>query len=39
MVLFETEEQARQAAPPVGVSPFAGVTVDSAEFREVAASA
>ncbi len=39
MVLFETEEQARQAAPPVGVSPIAGVTVDSAEFREVAASA
>jgi hypothetical protein len=39
MVVFETEEQARQAAPPVGPAPMPGVTVDSVEFREVAASA
>ena len=38
-VVFETEEQARQTAPPAGSSPGPGVTVDSVEFREVVASA
>lgn len=38
-VVFETEDQARQAAPPAGASPAPGVTVDTAEFREVIAHA
>lgn len=38
-VLFETEAQARQTAPPAGTSPGPGVTVDTVEFREVAAHA
>jgi hypothetical protein len=38
-VVFETEDQARQAAPKAGTSPVPGVTVDTAEFREVAAHA
>jgi hypothetical protein len=39
LVLFETEEQARQAAPPAGASPTPGVTVAAVEFRLVTASA
>jgi hypothetical protein len=39
IVLFETEEQARQLAPPVGSTPTPGVTVDSVGFYEVEASA
>jgi hypothetical protein len=38
-VVFETEDQARQTAPPAGSSPGPGVTVDSVDFREVVASA
>jgi hypothetical protein len=38
-VLFETEDQARQTAPPAGTSPSPGVTVETAEFREVIAHA
>jgi len=38
-VLFESEEQARQAAPPAGASPAPGVTVDSTEIFEVVAQA
>jgi hypothetical protein len=38
-VVFESEEQARQAAPPTGASPSPGVTVDSTEIREVVAHA
>lgn len=39
VVLFETEEQARQTAPPTGASPAPGVTVEHAQFREVIAHA
>jgi hypothetical protein len=39
VVLFETEEQARQTAPPQGVTPSAGVIVTEVEFREVVVSA
>jgi hypothetical protein len=39
MVLFDTEDQARAAAPPVGSSPHPAVTIDTVEFQEVAASA
>jgi len=39
IVLFETEEQARQAAPSVGPSPAPGATIESVEFRAVAANA
>ena len=39
VVLFDTEEQARQTAPPVGVTASAGVAVTTVEFREVAVSA
>ena len=38
-VVFETEDQARQTAPPAGTSPGPGVTVDTVEFREVVAHA
>jgi hypothetical protein len=39
LVVFETEEQARQTAPPAGASPTPGVTIASVEFRPVTASA
>ena len=39
VVIFDTEEQARATAPPVGANPGPGVTVTSLEFREVVASA
>lgn len=39
LVLFDTGEQARQAAPPVGASPTPGVTVTAVEYRLVTASA
>jgi hypothetical protein len=39
LVMFDTEEQARQTAPPAGVSPTPGVTIASVEFRPVTASA
>ena len=40
VVVFDTEENARAAAPPAGSSPGgAPVTVDHVEFREVIASA
>ena len=39
LVLFETAEQARQTAPPIGASPTPGVTIAGVEFRAVAASA
>jgi hypothetical protein len=32
-VVFESEEQARQAAPSVGPAPVPGVTIDSVDFR------
>jgi hypothetical protein len=35
IVVFESEDQARAAAPPAGASPTAGVTVDDVEFRSV----
>lgn len=35
LVVFETEDQARQAAPPAGASPSPGVTVETVEFRSV----
>jgi hypothetical protein len=39
LVLFDTAEQARQAAPPLGASPTPGVTIAAVEFRLVTASA
>lgn len=39
IVIFDTEENALKTAPPAGSSPGPGVTVDSLEIREVAASA
>jgi hypothetical protein len=39
LVLFDTEEQARQTAPPLGASPTPGVTIAAVEFRLVTASA
>jgi hypothetical protein len=39
LVVFETEEQARQTAPPPGASPTPGVTIANVQFRPVAASA
>jgi hypothetical protein len=39
IVLFETEEQAREAAPPVGNWAAPGVTIKGVEFRRVAATA
>jgi hypothetical protein len=38
-VVFESEDQARQAAPPAGSSPGPGVTIKSVEFRSVAGHA
>jgi hypothetical protein len=38
-VVFETEDQARQTAPPAGASPAPGVTVTTSEIREVIAHA
>ena len=38
-VVFETEDQVRQAAPPAGTSPTPGVTVGTVEFRQVIAQA
>ena len=38
-VIFDTEENARAAAPSAGRQPGAPVTVDFVEFREVVASA
>jgi hypothetical protein len=39
ILLFETEEQARQTAPPVSSWDSPGVTVNGVEFRRVAATA
>jgi len=39
LVLFDTEQQARRAAPPVGASPTPGVTVTGVRFQLVTASA
>ena len=39
IVLFETEDQARAAAPPVGGWDAPGVTISGVEFRRVAATA
>jgi hypothetical protein len=38
MVVFESEEQARQSVPPVSTWAAPGVTIDSVVFRRVAAS-
>ena len=38
-VVFETQEQARQSAPPTGNWAAPGVTIDDVDFRRVAASA
>ena len=38
LVVFDTEEQARQTAPPAGASPSPGVTIASVEFRPVTAA-
>jgi hypothetical protein len=39
LVVFDTEEQARQTAPPPGASPSPGVTIANVEFRPVTATA
>ncbi len=39
IVLFETEEQARETAPPAGSWAAPGVTITGVEFRRVAAAA
>jgi hypothetical protein len=39
IVLFETEEQARDTAPPVSSWAAPGVTINAVEFRRVAAAA
>ena len=39
IVLFETEEQARQTAPPASSWAAPGVTIDGVEVRRVAATA
>jgi hypothetical protein len=39
IVVFETEEQARDAAPPVTSWAAPGVTIGDVEFRRVAATA
>jgi hypothetical protein len=39
IVLFETEEQAREAAPPVNSWAAPGVDIIGVEFRQVAATA
>jgi hypothetical protein len=39
ILLFETEVQARQAAPPASSWAAPGVTIDGVEFRRVAATA
>lgn len=39
IVLFETEDQARETAPPVSNWAAPGVTIKGVEFRRVAASA
>lgn len=39
MVAYDTEENARAAAPPVGPAPAPGVVIESVEIREVAAHA
>ncbi len=39
IVLFETEEQAREAAPPVNSWAAPGVDIIGVEFRRVAATA
>jgi hypothetical protein len=38
-VVFETEEEARQAAPPTGDWAAPGVSIDAVDLRRVAASA
>jgi hypothetical protein len=38
-VVFETDEQARQAAPPAGNWAAPGVSMDEVDFRRVAANA
>jgi hypothetical protein len=38
-VVFETEEQARQSAPPAGDWAAPGVSIDDVDFRRVAARA
>src|SRR5262245_7958421 len=39
IVLFETEEQAREAAPPVDSWAAPGIAITDVEFRRVAATA
>lgn len=39
IVLFETEEHAREAAPPVSSWTAPGITITNVEFRRVAATA
>jgi hypothetical protein len=39
MVLFDTEEQARESAPPVSDWAAPGVTINGVEVRRVAANA
>jgi hypothetical protein len=39
IVLFETEEQAREATPPVSSWAAPGIAITDVEFRRVAASA
>jgi hypothetical protein len=39
IVLFETEEQARETAPPVSSWAAPGIVISEVEFRRVAATA
>jgi hypothetical protein len=39
IVLFETEEQAREAAPPVSSWAAPGIAITGVEFRRIAATA
>jgi hypothetical protein len=39
VLLFDTEENARATAPPVGPAPAPGATVERVEFRAVVAHA
>jgi hypothetical protein len=39
VLIFETEEQARETAPPIGPAPAPGASVENVEFRAVVANA
>lgn len=39
VLVYETADQARESAPPVGPAPAPGATIESVEFRAVVANA